>query len=83
MQFLKKHVIDIHGMMELEARKKLEREIIKLHKAGYRRITVIHGYREGTVLKEMVLKGLRSKLIDKRIQNIFNLGETDLILKEK
>lgn len=82
MAILKKVEIDIHGMMELEAQKLLEREVIRLHKLGYDCICVIHGYKEGTVLKNMVLKKLRSNLIIKREQDFWNKGHTFLMLKK-
>ncbi len=81
--FLKSFKIDIHEKTELEARKFLEKEIIRLYKLGYRRINVIHGYRGGDVLKNMVLKTLRSNLIIERNLDPFNIGKTELILKEK
>lgn len=81
MAILKSIEIDIHGMMEIEAQKRLEKDIIRYHKMGYERICVIHGYKEGTVLKTMVLKKLRSNLIIKREQDFWNKGHTFLILK--
>ena len=79
--FLKTQEIDIHHMVELEARKFLEKEIIRLHKLNYKRLIVIHGYKGGKVLKTMVNKTLRSNLIIERNPNPFNLGETEIILK--
>ena len=81
--FLKSKTIDIHEMMELEAKKSLEKQIISLHKQGYRKIIIIHGYIHGQVLMNMVQKKLRSKLIKKRQLDVFNRGQTTLILKDK
>ena len=38
-------------MVELQARKFLEKELIRLHKLDYRRIVVIHGYKGGRCFK--------------------------------
>ncbi len=72
--------IDIHNMTELEAQKHLEKFIANCSK-DITEIKVIHGYRSGTALKEMVRNKnkLRSKRIYRRKMTM-NQGETILEL---
>jgi len=77
---MKEITIDIHGMVVYDALKLLEKEIANV-KAGTKSIRVIHGYRGGQGLKEMVRDAnqLRSKRI-KRRKLTLNQGETLLEL---
>jgi len=72
--------INIHGMVESDALKELERFIVNCDET-VKEILVIHGYRSGVVLKEMVRNQnkLRSKRIKKR-KLTMNQGETILEL---
>jgi len=71
--------VDIHGMLELEAKKHLERYIVKLPK-GNHEVVVVHGYRGGQTLKNMVRTKIKSKRII-RIRASLNPGETIIDLK--
>jgi len=71
--------VDIHGMTELEAKKHLERYIVSLPK-GQQELIVIHGYKSGQTLKNMVRNKLKSKRII-RIRASLNPGESVIDLK--
>lgn len=68
--------IDVHGMMENEAKKRIEQYIASLPES-VKQITIIHGYHGGTVLKDLVRDRfkIRSKRI-KRKRFTMNQGET-------
>ncbi|MCK5387740.1 MAG: Smr/MutS family protein [Candidatus Izimaplasma sp.] len=72
--------IDIHGYVEYDAIKLLEKFIISCD-SSVKEILVIHGYHSGNVLKEMVRDSnkLRSKRIRRR-KPTMNQGETILEL---
>ena len=71
---------DIHGMRVLEAKRELETLIGRADKS-IREIVVIHGYRGGSALKDMVRKELRHPRIQQKILSL-NQGETTLLLKK-
>lgn len=73
--------IDVHGMTKNEAKKAIEKLIASCPK-GTERVTVIHGYHNGTELKEMIQSrnGIRSKRIERK-RYTMNQGETIFILK--
>lgn len=70
--------VDIHGMRVLEAKKQLE---LLLGRCGpdVHEIVVVHGYRGGNALQNMVRNELRSPKIKQKILSL-NQGETTLIL---
>ena len=72
--------IDIHGMTEFDAMKTLEKMIAKAP-SDCEEILVIHGYTQGSVLKDMVRNPnkLRSRRI-KRRKLTMNQGQTILEL---
>jgi dsDNA-specific endonuclease/ATPase MutS2 len=72
--------IDIHGMVEFDAIKTLEKFIANAPK-NCAEIIVIHGYTQGSILKDMVRNPnkLRSRRIKKR-KLTMNQGETILEL---
>ncbi len=71
--------IDIHGMMESEAKKHLERYIVSLPK-GNHELRIIHGYKSGQTLKNMVRAKLKSKRII-RVRASINPGESIIDIK--
>lgn len=73
--------VDVHGCTAVEAKKKIDIVINKAHKSVYR-IRVVHGYRTGTVLRDMVRYDYRNHEKVIRIATTVNAGETDLILRE-
>lgn len=74
--------IDIHGYTVDEARREIERTIVKLDK-NITELIVIHGYHGGNRLKELVQSpnGIRSNRIRRR-KYTMNQGETILELFE-
>ena len=75
--------IDIHGMTKLQAKKYLDSQIAGASKNVYR-IRVVHGYNNGTELRDMVRKSYKSGKNPKVLRTDLGLnpGETDLVLKE-
>lgn len=70
--------IDIHNMQRAEAKKYLERFLTGAN-GNVREVTVIHGYSSGTVLQQMVRKGLKHHRIKRKILTL-NPGVTILEL---
>ena len=73
--------LDIHGMTKQQAKIYLENQIRRAGGSVYR-IRVIHGYRGGNALRDMVRKELIKNRKVLRIELGLNPGETDLILRE-
>lgn len=70
--------IDIHNMKREEAKKLLEQFLSKAN-GNVKEVTIIHGYSSGTVLQQMVRKGLKHHRIKRRILSM-NPGVTVLEL---
>ena len=73
--------VDIHGMTKRQAKVYLESRI-RSAGAGVYRIRVIHGYRGGTELRDMVRGELARNAKILRIEIGLNPGETELVLRE-
>ena len=73
--------VDIHGMTRRQAKVHVENQIRKAGRSVYC-IRVIHGYRGGTELRDMVRQELRHHPKVLRMELGLNPGETDLILRE-
>lgn len=73
--------LDIHEMNQFQARTMI---MARLKKAGAEvyRIRIIHGYRNGTVLRDMVRKEFKGHPKVKRIELGINQGQTDLVLRD-
>lgn len=76
-----RETLDIHGLLEVEAKNVIERTIKALPKE-VTELVVIHGYRNGDALKNLVQSPhkLRSKRIVRR-RYTMNKGETILVIK--
>lgn len=70
--------IDIHNMQRDEAKKYLEQFLSRAN-GNVKEVTVIHGYSSGTVLQQMVRKGLKHYRIKCKIRTM-NPGVTILEL---
>lgn len=70
--------IDIHEMKRAEAKRYLEQYLSKAN-GNVKEVTVIHGYSSGTVLQQMVRKGLKHNRIKHKILSM-NPGVTILEL---
>ena len=73
--------LDIHNMNKTQAIAAID---AKLRRAGGEvyRLRIIHGYRGGTVLRDMVRKHYKDHAKVKRIELSLNPGETDFVLRE-
>ena len=70
--------IDVHTMHKEEARRYIERFLTRAN-GSVKEVTVIHGCTSGTVLRDMVRKGLRHPRIKSKVVGL-NDGVTILIL---
>ncbi len=73
--------LDIHGMTRYQAKVYLESRL-KRANSGVYRIRVIHGYRGGTELRDLVRNEISGNPKVLRFEVGLNPGETDLILRE-
>ncbi|WMJ23842.1 Smr/MutS family protein [Paludicola sp. MB14-C6] len=71
--------IDIHNMQRDQAKRYIEQFLNKVN-GSIREVSIIHGYSNGTVLLNMVQKGLRHPKIQSKVKSM-NPGITILILK--
>lgn len=73
--------IDLHGMTQDEALRKIEQMLHKADKGTYQ-LQLIHGFHRGTALKEMIWDEYRH---DKRVKKVIqgdNPGVTILVLRD-
>lgn len=70
--------IDIHNMERAQAKKFLEQFLSRAN-GNVKEVTVIHGYSSGTVLQQMVRRGLKHHRIKRKILSM-NPGVTILEL---
>lgn len=71
--------IDVHNMHKEEARRHIEQFLTRAN-GSIREVAVIHGCTSGTVLRDMVRKGLRHPRIQSKVVSM-NDGITILLLK--
>ncbi len=72
--------VDLHGLTSAQAKDKLDETLKKLPK-GVGELTVIHGYRGGTTLKEMVCRYKHPK-VQRKILGM-NQGTTVFLIKKE
>lgn len=73
--------IDVHGMNRFQAKTYID-SVLKKAKSDVYRIDIVHGYRSGSSLKEMVRKEYRSHHKVKRMELGLNDGVTTLVLRD-
>jgi len=73
--------IDIHGMTKYQAKICIDTQLKKAKQSLYR-IRIIHGYQNGTELRDMIRKDYKNHHKVIRIEVGMNQGITDLILRE-
>lgn len=73
--------IDVHGMTKYQAKVYIDSLLKKIKQNTYR-IRVIHGYQNGTELRDMIRKDYRNNPKVCRIEVGMNQGITDLVLRE-
>ncbi|MGI5896997.1 MAG: Smr/MutS family protein [Oscillospiraceae bacterium] len=74
----RKAEIDVHNMHKEEARRHIEQFLSRAN-GSIKEVSVIHGCTSGTVLRDMVRKGLRHPRIKSKVVGL-NDGVTILIL---
>ena len=73
--------LDLHGMTVYQAEIAVD-SALRRAKRGTYRIRLIHGYRGGTALRDMVRTRYRNHPRVLRIELGLNAGETELVLRE-
>ena len=73
--------VDLHGMNLYQARIALAGAFKRATAADYR-MRVIHGYRQGRAVRDMVLNEFSRHPSVLRIENTLNPGETVFVLRE-
>ncbi len=73
--------VDLHGMTKLQAKTAIDAKLRRADRSVYR-LRVIHGYRGGTELRDMVRSVYRNHPKVLRVELGVNPGETDLVLRE-
>lgn len=73
--------LDVHGLNKTQAKTAIDAGLRKADRSVYR-IRVIHGYRGGTAIRELVRKSYKNHPKVLRIEFGLNQGSTDLVLRE-
>jgi len=74
--------IDVHGMTKCQAKVFIDSRLKRADLSVYR-VRIIHGYRGGTELRDMVREEYgKSHPKVLRIASTLNPGETELVLRE-
>lgn len=73
--------IDVHGMTKIQATNLIDARLRQANRGIYR-IRVIHGYNNGTGLRDEIRKRYRTHPKVIRLEIGLNMGQTDLILRE-
>ncbi|HHT63217.1 MAG TPA: Smr/MutS family protein [Clostridia bacterium] len=73
--------VDVHGMTKHKAKVYIDSKL-RQAKGDVYRIRVVHGYRGGTELREMIRKEYQKHPKVKRVAWGLNPGVTELILRE-
>lgn len=73
--------IDLHGKTLYQARIALEAALRRATRADYR-LRVVHGYRQGSAIKEMLREEYLHHPKVLRFESSFNPGETIFVLRE-
>ncbi len=73
--------IDVHGMTKYQAKVFIDSRLKRADLSVYR-VRIIHGYRGGTELRDMVREEYRNHPRVLRIAYSVNPGETELVLRE-
>lgn len=73
--------LDVHDMNRMQAKTYIDSQLKKAKRNVYQ-IKVIHGYRGGTAIRDMVRKTYRNHPKVVRVELPLNPGETILVLKE-
>lgn len=74
-------VLDLHGLTTYQAKTVIDRQLRCATAATYR-LRLIHGYRSGRALAEMIRRDYRKHPKVLRVELGLNQGETDLVLRD-
>lgn len=72
--------IDVHGMNQFQAKTKIQAVLKKADRGTYM-IRIIHGYHNGTALRDMIRREYRSHPKVLRVEISMNPGVTELVLR--
>ena len=73
--------LDLHGMNTYQAKIAIDSQL-KRAKGSVYRLRLIHGYRGGTALRDMIRETYRRHPRVLRVELGLNPGETELVLRE-
>lgn len=73
--------LDLHGSNQYQARIRINAALRRAGRDVYR-IRLVHGYRGGTALRDMIRREYKSHPKILRLELGLNPGETDLVLRE-
>ena len=73
--------LDLHGMNTHQAKIAIDSQL-KRAKQGVYRLRLIHGYRGGTALRDMIRETYRHHPRVLRVELGLNPGETELVLRD-
>ena len=73
--------LDLHGMTQIQAKAAVDAALRRAGGAVYR-LRVVHGYRGGTQLRDMLRREYGKHPKVKRLELGLNPGATDLVLRE-
>ena len=73
--------LDLHGSSQYQARIQINAALRRAGRDVYR-IRLVHGYRGGTALRDMIRREYRSHPKILRLEMGLNPGETDLVLRD-
>lgn len=72
--------IDVHGMNQFQAKTTIQAVLKKANRGTYM-IRIIHGYHNGTALRDMIRREYRKHPKVLRVEVSLNPGVTELILR--
>ena len=73
--------IDVHGMNLYQARIKIQSTLRRADKGVYR-IRIVHGFNDGTAIKDMIADEFTNHYKVQRVISGLNQGQTELLLRE-
>lgn len=73
--------VDLHGKNIFQS-KTILNSVIRKARSGVYRICVIHGFNNGTILRDMILEEYTNHPKVLRVESSGNSGETILVLKD-
>ncbi len=72
--------VDVHGMNCYQAKVKID-SLLRRSDSGVYRLRIIHGFHQGTAIKEMIWQEYATHPKVKEILSGNNTGQTELVLR--